>query len=159
MSTRLWRWNRHIVPKRRLLNTTRWRTTRKITRNISLYLRYILILSIYQNSRLQCTGDANPKFHLYENLTSKMLNSNGITKELRLDTRQGQQVLFFKKLPEGLGTPPSLLFSGYLGFVSPRLNWKQISILRSVKSGYWCTLFPLTSVLAHCAQDSTVFSL
>jgi hypothetical protein len=34
ISTRLWRWNIHSVPKRRLLNTTRRGTTQKITRNI-----------------------------------------------------------------------------------------------------------------------------
>jgi hypothetical protein len=34
ISTRLWRWNRHSVPKRRLLNTTRWGTTQMITRYI-----------------------------------------------------------------------------------------------------------------------------
>jgi hypothetical protein len=30
-STRLWRWNRHSVTKRRLLNTTRRRTIQKVT--------------------------------------------------------------------------------------------------------------------------------
>jgi hypothetical protein len=34
ISTRPWRWNRHSVPKRRLLNTTRRGTTQKITRDI-----------------------------------------------------------------------------------------------------------------------------
>jgi hypothetical protein len=33
-STRLWRWNRHSVPKRRLLNTIRRRTTQKVTHDI-----------------------------------------------------------------------------------------------------------------------------
>jgi hypothetical protein len=33
-STRLWRWNRHSVPKRRLLNTIRRRTTQKTTHDI-----------------------------------------------------------------------------------------------------------------------------
>jgi hypothetical protein len=42
ISSRLWRWNRHSVPKRRLLNTPRRGTTQKITRNVRRIVRFTL---------------------------------------------------------------------------------------------------------------------
>jgi len=37
-----------------------------------------------------------------------------------------QQFPALQKPPERLGGPPSLLFSGYLGLVSPRWNWRYL---------------------------------
>jgi hypothetical protein len=104
ISTHLWRWNRHSVPKRRLLNTTHWGTTQKITCKIFGQLCTMLDAFLREDTKGQ-SHTLYPVYHLH---TIQAYQEDGCSCSV-LWTR-------LHKVPSlNLGWTPTILGEAYCG--------------------------------------------